>query len=174
MDFILRLKKVYQCGIIGLQILILDFGRLKSCKIILKVYWLMNLLWLRVVFKLLKLYCRYVIEYKRSLFLRLRYGIMFVIFVYWLLDDDSFVCKYKMDGYVFGNNVECVFFFVLQGVSKGVVVEKLFLMMERDYGILLEMVFCVGDDWLDEDMFESIELFMSEVFFVEVFVCIVG
>lgn len=99
---------------------------------------------------------------------------MFVISAHWLLDDDSSVCKHKMDGYVLGNNAECVFFFALQGVSKGVVVEKLLLMMERDHGTLPEMVLCVGDDRSDEDMFESIESLMSEAPSAEVFACTVG
>jgi len=65
-------------------------------------------------------------------------------------------------------------FFALQGVSKGVVVEKILLMMERDHGSLPDMVLCVGDDRSDEDMFASIESLMSLAPSAEVFTCIVG
>ncbi|KAG0583631.1 hypothetical protein M758_3G151200 [Ceratodon purpureus] len=61
-----------------------------------------------------------------------------------------------------------------QGVSKGVVVEKLLLMMEREHGSLPDMVLCVGDDRSDEDMFESIESLMDEAPSAEVFACTVG
>lgn len=60
----------------------------------------------------------------------------------------------------------------LQGVSKGVVVEKLLLMM--DHGDLPDMVLCVGDDRSDEDMFESIESLMNGAPSAEVFACTVG
>jgi trehalose 6-phosphate synthase/phosphatase len=59
-----------------------------------------------------------------------------------------------------------------QGVSKGVVVEKLLLMM--DSGALPDFVLCVGDDRSDEDMFESIECLMNEAPSAEVFACTVG
>jgi trehalose 6-phosphate synthase/phosphatase len=59
-----------------------------------------------------------------------------------------------------------------QGVSKGVVVEKLLLMMER--ALLPDLVLCVGDDWSDEDMFENIESLMNDAPSAEVFACIVG
>jgi len=61
-----------------------------------------------------------------------------------------------------------------QGVSKGVVVEKLLLMMEREHGTLPDMVLCVGDDRSDEDMFESIEALMNDAPSAEVFACTVG
>lgn len=61
-----------------------------------------------------------------------------------------------------------------QGVSKGVVVEKLLLMMEREHGSLPDLVLCVGDDRSDEDMFESIELLMNDAPSAEVFACTVG
>ncbi len=61
-----------------------------------------------------------------------------------------------------------------QGVSKGVVVEKLLLMMEREHGSLPDLVLCVGDDRSDEDMFESIESLMNDAPSAEVFACTVG
>jgi len=61
-----------------------------------------------------------------------------------------------------------------QGVSKGVVVEKLLLMMEIERGSLPDFVLCVGDDRSDEDMFESIELLMNDAPSAEVFACTVG
>ncbi len=65
-------------------------------------------------------------------------------------------------------------FIVWQGVSKGVVVEKLLLMMEIERGSLPDFVLCVGDDRSDEDMFESIELLMNDAPSAEVFACTVG
>jgi trehalose 6-phosphate synthase/phosphatase len=59
-------------------------------------------------------------------------------------------------------------------VSKGVVVEKLLLMMEREHGTLPDLVLCVGDDRSDEDMFESIEALMNDAPSAEVFACTVG
>ncbi|CAM6070590.1 unnamed protein product [Sphagnum tenellum] len=59
-----------------------------------------------------------------------------------------------------------------QGVSKGVVVEKLLLRMER--ASLPDLVLCVGDDQSDEDMFENIESLMNDALSAEVFACIVG
>lgn len=61
-----------------------------------------------------------------------------------------------------------------QGVSKGFVVEKILLLMEREYGSLPDMVLCVGDDRSDEDMFESIETLMDQIPSAEVFACTVG
>jgi trehalose 6-phosphate synthase/phosphatase len=58
-----------------------------------------------------------------------------------------------------------------QGVSKGVVVEKLLLMMEREHGSLPDLVLCVGDDRSDEDMLESIESLMNEAPNAGVFAC---
>lgn len=61
-----------------------------------------------------------------------------------------------------------------QGVSKGIMVEKLLLMMEKKNGALPDMVLCVGDDRSDEDMFESIESLMRGAPSAEVFACTVG
>lgn len=63
---------------------------------------------------------------------------------------------------------------MLQGVSKGVVVEKLLLMMEREHGSLPDMVLCVGDDRSDEEMFATIESLMNAAPSAEVFACTVG
>ncbi len=61
-----------------------------------------------------------------------------------------------------------------QGVNKGVLVEKLFLMMEREHGSLPDRVLCVGDDRSGEDMLESIESLMNDAPGAEVFACTVG
>ncbi len=61
-----------------------------------------------------------------------------------------------------------------QGVNKGVLVEKLFLMMEKEHGFLPDLVLCVGDDGSDEDMFESIKSLMNDAPDTEVFTCTVG
>jgi trehalose 6-phosphate synthase/phosphatase len=63
---------------------------------------------------------------------------------------------------------------LVQGVNKGVLVEKLLLMMEREHGSLPDLVLCVGDDESDEDMFESIESPMNDAPGTEVFACTVG
>ena len=77
--------------------------------------------------------------------------------------------------YVHRNNGECVpLFLALQGVSKGVVVEKLLYTMERENGSLPDLVLCVGDDRSDEDMFESIEALMNFAPSAEVYACTVG
>ncbi|CAM6098164.1 unnamed protein product [Calypogeia fissa] len=63
-----------------------------------------------------------------------------------------------------------------QGVSKGVVVERLLSLM-AEQGSPPDFVFCVGDDRSDEDMFESIETAMSEPPqspLAEVIACTVG
>jgi trehalose 6-phosphate synthase/phosphatase len=60
------------------------------------------------------------------------------------------------------------------GVNKGVSMEKLLLMMEREHDSLLDLVLCVGDDQSNEDMFESIESLMNDALGAEVFACIVG
>ncbi|KAG6547241.1 hypothetical protein Mapa_011177 [Marchantia paleacea] len=63
-----------------------------------------------------------------------------------------------------------------QGVSKGVIVEKLLSMM-AERGSPPDFVLCVGDDRSDEDMFESIATTMSlppQSSMAEVFACTVG
>jgi len=65
-------------------------------------------------------------------------------------------------------------FFPSQGVSKGFVVEKILLLMEKEFGSLPDMVVCVGDDRSDEDMFESIETLMDQIPSADVFACTVG
>lgn len=64
----------------------------------------------------------------------------------------------------------------MQGVSKGVVAERL-LSTVRQKGVLPDFVLCIGDDRSDEDMFEVIMSAMagpnlSPV--AEVFACTVG
>ncbi|MCO5554062.1 hypothetical protein L7F22_007588 [Adiantum nelumboides] len=63
-----------------------------------------------------------------------------------------------------------------QGVSKGVIVEKLLSSMVYQ-GVPPDFVLCCGDDRSDEDMFESIATAMRELpqfLMVEVFACTVG
>jgi len=54
--------------------------------------------------------------------------------------------------YVIESNL---FFILMQGVSKGLAVEKVIHQMVED-GNPPDMVMCIGDDRSDEDMFESI------------------
>ncbi|EEF29201.1 trehalose-6-phosphate synthase, putative [Ricinus communis] len=63
-----------------------------------------------------------------------------------------------------------------QGVSKGMVVEKLISTM-RSEGKLPDFLLCIGDDRSDEDMFESIESHVDDPSappIAEVFACTVG
>ncbi|CAM6011146.1 unnamed protein product [Sphagnum balticum] len=63
---------------------------------------------------------------------------------------------------------------IVKVTPQGIVMEKLLLMMEREHGSLLDMVLCVGDDWSNEDMLESIESLMNEAPNVEVSACTIG
>lgn len=49
-----------------------------------------------------------------------------------------------------------LFYLILQGVSKGLVAEKIFTSMD-DIGKPADFVLCIGDDRSDEDMFEAID-----------------
>jgi trehalose 6-phosphate synthase/phosphatase len=62
----------------------------------------------------------------------------------------------------------------LAGVSKGVVVEKLLIMMEREHRMLPDLILCVGDDRSDEGMFESIKSLVNDAPSAEVFAFTVG
>eukprot|EP00850_Spirogloea_muscicola_P006686 SM000032S12070 [mRNA] locus=s32:310974:316101:- [translate_table: standard] len=63
-----------------------------------------------------------------------------------------------------------------QGVSKGVVVEKLLSQLKAGEGQLPDFILCIGDDRSDEDMFEKIDgmLGASAARPTEVFACTVG
>lgn len=66
--------------------------------------------------------------------------------------------------------------FLMQGVSKGVVAEKIFTSM-TEKGEQADFVLCIGDDRSDEDMFELIGTAVSRnilSYNTEVFGCTVG
>ena len=63
---------------------------------------------------------------------------------------------------------------IVQGVSKGIVAERLLLTMQQ-MGVIPDFVLCIGDDRSDEDMFEvimSARASLSPV--ADVFPCTVG
>lgn len=67
-------------------------------------------------------------------------------------------------------------FFILQGISKGFVAEKVLLNMVNR-GKPPDFVLCIGDDKSDEDMFESILSTVSGPTLTvapEIFACTVG
>lgn len=72
--------------------------------------------------------------------------------------------------------LELMMFFIIQGVSKGLVAKRLLTTMQ-ERGIIPDFVLCIGDDRSDEDMFEVItstiagETIASKT---EVFECTVG
>lgn len=66
--------------------------------------------------------------------------------------------------------------YLLQGVTKGLVAEKIFSSMAED-GKLADFVLCIGDDRSDEDMFEIIGNALSSNILsptASVFACTVG
>lgn len=73
-------------------------------------------------------------------------------------------------------NSQVFYAFSLQGVTKGLVAEKIFTSM-AEKGKLADFVLCVGDDRSDEDMFEVIGNALSRSilsFNAKVFACTVG
>ena len=69
-----------------------------------------------------------------------------------------------------------MYFYAIQGVSKGIVVENLISTM-RSKGKSPDFLLCIGDDRSDEDMFESIARSVSNPSLpaiAEVFACAVG
>lgn len=125
-------RRVQWSGITKMQIPILDPAKQMNCWIILRVCLLTNLLLSRAVRTLWKLNLKYAV-------------ILSCDFTYY-----KKTRKYILLLLIFSNSFDHV-----QGVSKGLVVEKLLSTMV-DGGKPPDFLMCIGDDRSDEDMFESV------------------